>query len=453
MKPGKILIIDDEKDIRNLMQEIFEEEGYQVYLAANGQQARQAWQEHPADLIFLDIWMPDVDGVSLLKEMRDSGILTHSSVIMMSGHGTIETAIEATKLGAYDFLEKPLSLGKLLVTAERALQHLQLDQENKHLKQKLPEQLLPIGKSKVVQNLRDTIERLSKFTMPLLITGESGVGKHHIAEAIHKLSERKTRRFYKLNALDFDEQERFILGEKTPEGKILQGELALVDGGTLMISDVETLSERGQQFLFQLLTQKSYYRLQCDQPSPLDVRVIALSKTGLDEVVTEGEFREDLAQKLSVMPIFIPALRQHTEDVPELVEYFLDYFLTHEGLNYREFPLSVKNILRQYSWPGNFRELKNLIQRLLIMGSGMVNEAEIKQALENAKPHETMPANIVDTSLNLKQAKEHFEAAYLGQLLRETGGNVTETARRSGVERTNLYRKLKSLGLDPKNPK
>lgn len=453
MKPGKILIIDDEKDIRNLMQEIFVEEGYQVNLAANGQQARQAWQEQPADLIFLDIWMPDVDGVTLLKEMRDSGILTHSSVIMMSGHGTIETAIEATKLGAYDFLEKPLSLGKLLVTAERALKHLQLDQENKHLKQKLPEQLLPIGKSKVVQNLRETIERLSRYTMPLLITGESGVGKHHFAEAIHKTSDRASRRFYSISALDFDEQERLLLGEKNTDGKVLQGELALIDGGTLMIADVENLSERGQLVLLQLLTQKAYFRLRCDQATPIDVRIIALSKFGLDELVAEGSFREDLAQKLSVMPIFIPALRQHTEDVPELVEYFLEHFLTHEGLNYREFPLSVKNILRQYSWPGNFRELKNLIQRLLILNTGAVTDSEIKQALERSKPQESQPMSMVDTSMNLKQAKDYFEAAYLGQLLRETGGNVTETARRSGVERTNLYRKLKTLGLDPKNPK
>lgn len=453
MKPGKILIIDDEKDIRNLMQEIFVEEGYVVNLAANGQQARQAWQEQPADLIFLDIWMPDIDGITLLKEMRDSGLLTHSSVIMMSGHGTIETAIEATKLGAYDFLEKPLSLGKLLATAERALKHLQLDQENKHLKQKLPEQRLPIGKSKVAQNLRETIERLSKYTMPLLITGESGVGKHHFAEALHKFSDRAHRRFYKINALDFNDQERVLLGEKSSDGKILQGQLALVDGGTLLITDVETLSERGQLFLLQLLTQKAYFRLNCDQASPINIRIITLSRFGLEDVVADGTFREDLAQKLSVMPIFIPALRQHTEDVPELVEYFLEIFVTHEGLNYRDFPLSVKNILRQYSWPGNFRELKNLIQRLLIMNKGMVTDNEIKQALENSKPQETQPANMVDTSMNLKQAKDSFEAAYLGQLLRETGGNVTETARRSGVERTNLYRKLKTLGLDPKNPK
>lgn len=455
MKPGKILIIDDEKDIRSLMNEIFSEEGYQVSMAANGQQARLAWQDSVPDIIFLDIWMPDVDGISLLKEMVEQGVLQHSAVIMMSGHGTIETAIEATKLGAYDFLEKPLSLGKLLAAAERAQNHIQLFQENRHLKQKLPEQRLPIGKSKIAQELRDTITRLSKYTMPILLTGESGTGKHHLAHSIHKLSDRKSQQELEINCLDFDEQIRFILGEKNPsDGSGHQkGELILADGGTLILSNIEAMPEQGQNMLFQILTQQTFFRLNSDTPTPINVRILALSKTGLDEAVKTGHFREDLAQKLNIMPIHLPALRQHTEDVPELVDYFSDFFMNHDGLEYREFPLPVKNILRQHSWPGNFRELKNLVQRLLIMGTGEVKEAEVKQALENISANEAAEQKIVDTSMNLKQAKESFEAAYLSQLLRETGGNVSETAKRSGVERTNLYRKLKNLGIDPKNPK
>lgn len=453
MKPGKILIIDDEKDIRNLMNEIFAEEGYQVTLAANGQQARQAWQEGSHDIIFLDIWMPDIDGITLLKEMVETGVLAHSAVIMMSGHGTIETAIEATKLGAYDFLEKPLSLGKLLVTAERALKHIQLHQENRQLKQKLPDQLLPIGKSKIATELKETIERLAKYTMPVLLIGETGTGKHHLAEAIHKLSNRKTGKFYEISGLDFDEQEKFILGEKTDEQQLFNGELIHVDGGTLVISNVESLSDKGQLFLLQLLKQQHFYRVNCEQPTPIDVRVIALTKGTQEELIENEHFRDDLAQTLSVMPIHIPALRQHTEDVPEIVDYFVDYFMNHEGLSYREFSLAGKNILRQYSWPGNFRELKNLIQRILIMGSDEVKEEEIKQALENITNREETTQSIVDTTLSLKEAKEKFEAAYLSQLLRETSGNVSETAKKSGVERTNLYRKLKHLGIDPKNPK
>ncbi len=452
MKLGKILIIDDEKDIRNLMNEIFIEEGYQLTLAANGQQAREAWQDRIPDIIFLDIWMPDIDGITLLKEMVAEGILSHSVVIMMSGHATIETAIEATKLGAYDFLEKPLSLGKLLATAERAQNHLQIFQENKYLKQKLPGQLLPIGKSKIALELGENITRLAKYSMPILLTGESGTGKHHFAESIHKLSNRKDNRLLEINCLDFDKQETFLLGDKTLEPP-QTGELILADGGSLILSNIENLSARGQNVLFQLLTQQSFFRKHASQATKIDVRILCLSNKGLDEAVIKNGFREDLAQKLSIMPISLPALRQHTEDVPELVDYFSDYFINHEGLAYREFPLAVKNILRQHRWLGNFRELKNLIQRLLIMGSGVVQESEIKNALETITAQENSKDLIADTSITLKQSKEHFEAAYLSQLLRETGGNVSETAKRSGVERTNLYRKLKNLGIDPKNPK
>lgn len=452
MKPSKILIIDDEKDIRNLMNEIFIEEGYQVTLAANGQQAREAWQARVPDIVFLDIWMPDVDGITLLKEMVSGGILQHCAVIMISGHGTIETAIEATKLGAYDFLEKPLSLGKLLATAERAQKHIQLFQENRQLKQKLPEQLLPIGKSKTSLELSETITRLAKYSMPILFTGESGTGKRHFATAIHKLSNRKTHRFLEVNCLDFNEQERFLRGDKLANPP-QQGELILADGGSLILSNIEKLSEQGQNLLFQILTQQSFFRLNSNQPTQIDIRVIAISKTGLNEVVKNGSFREDLAQKLAIMPIALPALRQHTEDIPELVDYFSNYFMNLEGLAYREFPLSVKNILRQHRWLGNYRELKNLVQRLMIIGSGEVQESEIKKAIENITAKESSKKLIADTSISLKKSKEYFEAAYLSQLLRETGGNVSETAKLSGVERTNLYRKLKNLGIDPKNPK
>lgn len=452
MKPGKILIIDDEKDIRNLMEEIFTEEGYQVTTAANGQQAQKAWREQSADLVFLDIWMPDIDGITLLKQMIDEQVLENSCVVMMSGHGTIETAIEATRLGAYDFLEKPLSLAKLLITAERAMEHIQLHQENRHLKQKIPDQILPIGKSKVIAELRNTIKRLSKYTMPVLVIGESGTGKHRLAEAIHKLSDRKDHKIVEINGADFDDQARLLIGEES-EGQIFRGELERADGGTLIVSNFESLSPRGQDCLSQLIYDSSYSRLGSDRKIQLNVRVIVLTEVDPEELTKSRSIREDLINRLNVMPVYVPSLRQHTEDIPELIDYFVDFFLTTEGLNYREFDLSAKNVLRQYSWPGNFKELKNCIQRLLILGDGEVTDAEVKKLLESNKQDNNLSLATVDTSINLKQAKERFEAAYLSQMLRETGGNVTETARLSGVERTNLYRKLKTLNIDPKNPK
>lgn len=445
MKPGKLLIVDDERDIRSLMEEIFSEEGYQVETAANGTQAQKVWRNFLPDIIFLDVWMPDIDGISLLKQMQEEGVLENTKVIMMSGHGTIETAIEATRLGAYDFLEKPLSLAKLIVTAERAIEHNQLNQENRQLKQKQPDQFLPIGKSKTVIQLRETLDRLSKFTMPILVTGEPGTGKHHFAEAIHKTSQRNKGSLSEFYALDFNQLCQ-------PDNlDTLKKTLREVHQGTLVIANVEELTEEAQAMLANIVLKQCY---QIDNKSDavcIDIRVIALTKQDLEGLVEKQLFREDLYQRLKVMPMHIPALRQHTEDIPELIEYFVNHFVTYEGLEYRHFSVSAQNILRQHTWPGNLKELKNLIQRLLILGSDDVSDEEVKELLMNSQASNSI-GEVVDTNLSLKEGKEQFEARYLSQLLRETGGNVSETAKRSGVDRTNLYRKLKTLGIDPKNP-
>lgn len=445
MKPGKLLIVDDEKNIRDLMQEIFEEEGYQVETAANGVQAKKAWQKMLPDVIFLDIWMPDIDGISLLKEMQHEQILEHTKVIMMSGHGTIETAIEATKLGAYDFLEKPISLAKLIVSAERAIEHNRLHQENRQLKQKQPDQFLPVGKSKTIVQLRETIERLSKFTMPILITGEPGTGKHYVAKALHKTSSRKDLPFREITAIDFN---RCVDDNNQMQ---LHSLLREVDHGTLVISNLELLSNDAQNILADLIQNQHYQTVSSSEFITRDIRVIALAKHELDSEVDQNQFREDLYQRLKVMPIHLPSLRQHTEDIPDLIDYFVNFFVTREGLEYRHFSVPAQNIMRQYGWPGNLKELQNLIQRLLILGSDEISDSEIKTALTKTESVSEQGATI-DTTIALKEAKDRLEGAYLSQLLRETGGNVSETAKRSGIDRTNLYRKLKSLGIDPKNP-
>jgi DNA-binding NtrC family response regulator len=455
VKLGKILIVDDEKDIRNLMEEIFTEEGYQISTAANGQQAIKAWYEQAPDVIFLDVWMPDIDGITLLKSMLDKQELSHSCVVMMSGHATIETAIEATKLGAYDFLEKPLSLAKILISAEKAMEHVALHQENKQLKQKLPEQFLPIGKSKLIAQLRETIERLAKYSMPILITGEKGTGKLRLAEAIYRLNEQQNQKILHLNAGEFSSRQQTLVGTEEKEGvkrHVTRGDISLLDGGTLIINSLEKLEKNGQDFLAQLIFEENYTRLGADAPTPIKIRVLAISNSSIAELQAQN-FNKDLIKRLEIMQIQMPSLRQHTEDLPELIDYFIDFFLTHEGLKYRKFTTAAQNILRQYSWPGNFKELKNVIQRLLILGEGEVSDDEVKTLLESSRK-DNQPSNIhVDTSINLKRSKEKFEASYLRQLLTETGGSVSETARLAGLERTNLYRKLKSLGINPKNPK
>ena len=445
MKPGKLLIVDDEKDIRSLMEEIFLEEGYQVETAANGVQAQKAWRTFLPDIIFLDVWMPDIDGISLLKQMQDESVLDDAKVIMMSGHGTIETAIEATKLGAYDFLEKPLSLAKLIVTAERAMEHNLLHVENRQLKQKQPDIFLPTGKSKAVVQLRETIERLSKFTMPILVTGESGTGKHHFAEALHKTSQRQQNPYAQYHALDFN---KLCLPENSDK---LKKALREVHQGTMIIAHIEQLSNEAQAQLSNIVLKQCYQVDNSSDSICIDIRVIALTKTDLENEVENKTFREDLYQRLKVMQIHIPALRQHTEDIPELIEYYVDQFVTFEGLEYRHFSVSAQNILRQHNWPGNLKELKNHIQRLLILGKGEVSDDEVRDLLISAQASNNL-GEVVDTTHSLKEAKDSFEARYLSQLLRETSGNVSETAKRSGVDRTNLYRKLKALGIDPKNP-
>lgn len=442
MRLGKLLIIDDEKDIRELMQEIFAEEGYMVQTAANGEQARNQWRQFLPDIIFLDVWMPDIDGISLLKEIQQESTLQHTKVVMMSGHGTIETAIEATKLGAYDFLEKPLSLAKLTVTAERAMENARLNQENRQLKQSFPEQFMPVGKSKSVIQLRETIERLSKFTMPILIEGEAGVGKHHLAQALHKTSNRKQAALVEITAQDLN---RLLENPSSESVKRLKE----ADLGTLVVSQIAQLLPAGQNLLFDLIQQQKIHL--AGENVFLDIRLLILSKGNLESVVASGHFREDLYERLKVIPIQVPSLRQHTEDIPELVDFFVNHFVTHESLEYRHFSVPAQNVLRQYSWPGNLKELKNLIQRLMILGEGDVSDEEVRNYLRES-PTASQQTCAIDTSINLKEAKDKLEAAYLSQLLRETGGNVAETAKRSGLERTNLYRKLKALGIDPKNP-
>lgn len=448
---GKLLIVDDEKDIRNLMQEIFAEEGYQVLTAANGVQARNAWRDNVPDVIFLDIWMPDVDGLSLLKEMQAEKLLDHTTVVMMSGHGTIETAIEATRFGAYDFMEKPLSLAKLIVMAERALQHNRLEHENRRLKNKQPGLVMPVGKSKLMREQRSTIERLSKYTMPILLTGEAGSGKHFFASALHQVSPRKNAPTFNLHAKDFSEQLDQWLGTSETRNTMV-GQIEQIKSGTLVLSNVDQLSEDAQSCLADLIFSQAYRRQGADKLYPIDIRLVCTTRIDLEQTVELGQFRDDVFKRLNVMPIVIPALRQHSEDIPELVSYFVDHFTQQEGLPNRIFSDSVLSLLRQYAWPGNLRELQNLVQRLLILGtSPEVTEEEVRHSLTQSSQQYYNSASI-DTSMNLKSAKESFEAAYLKQLLRETSGSVSETARRSGIERTHLYRKLKALEIDPKDP-
>jgi DNA-binding NtrC family response regulator len=452
MSATHILVVDDEPDIRGLVQEILEDEGYRVSGAESGTAARQALRERRPDLILLDIWMPDLDGISLLKEWaQDEGL--PCPVIMMSGHGTVETAVEATRLGAYDFLEKPLSMAKLLLTVERALEAEKLQQENLGLKRRAPLVHEPAGHSAAMQRLREQVKRIAQHDTWVLITGESGSGRETFARYLHAQSPRRDRPFVDLSvsALIGGNAARELFGSEEA-GLTHYGSLEKAAGGTLLMDEVADMDLEAQALLLGALDNGSFLRVGGAEPVAIDVRIIAVTQRNLEDEVRAGRFREDLFYHLNVVPLNIPALRDHAEDVPDLLNYYLDFFATHEKLPYRRFSVGAQNFLRNYDWPGNVRELKNLVQRALILGGGdEITQQEVEGALGAPQPIQVQPLEgLVSFDQPLREARDQFEKAYLDYQLEKHSGNVSKMAKEAGMERTHLYRKLRSLGVEIK---
>ncbi|WP_126457046.1 sigma-54-dependent transcriptional regulator [Sulfuriflexus mobilis] len=453
MSTAHILVVDDEPDIRNLVQEILIDEGYDVTVAENAAAARAARRARRPDLILLDIWMPDVDGITLLKEWQAEGT-GNAPVIMMSGHGTVETAVEATRLGAYDFIEKPLSLAKLLLTAERALEADKLQRENVDMREHLRPVIEPLGKSVCMQQLREQIERVAEHDAGVLITGEPGSGKHQAALYLHSKSNRGKGSFIEVGVASItDEHSAVELFGSERNGKISYGRLEQANGGTLFFDDIADMDLATQGRLVSALDTGSFVRVGGSEAVKIDVRVIAASHHDLQQKVAAGEFRDDLYYQLSVVPVRIPALREHSEDIPELLNHFVDLFVTHDHLPYRSFSVAAQNRLRNYGWPGNIRELQNMVQRVLINGgSSSVELDEIEPMLneDRLRSQSSMQGVPQVFDLPLREAREQFEKAYLEHRLQEAGGSVGKVAKLAGIERTHLYRKLRALGIDTK---
>jgi two-component system nitrogen regulation response regulator NtrX len=454
MNPGYILVVDDEPDIRRLLQEILTDEHYRVVTAENAGAAREAVRRQRPDLVLLDIWMPDTDGISLLREWSESGTL-EMPVIMISGHGTVETAVEATRLGAYDFIEKPLSMGKLLVTVERALENDKLRRENLRLRRQAEPATTLIGKSPLMQQLRENIERIAAADAWVLISGEPGSGKAVAARYLHAHSGRKDAPFVEvsLSAIAPQHVAAQLFGQEQ-KGAIKPGSFEQAGGGTLLLNEINDLDNATQARLLDALEQKHFIRVGGHKQVAMDVRIIAASDQDLQKAVEEKRFREDLYYRLNVVPLRVPSLREHHEDVPELINFYVNWMADNEHLPYRKFTTGALNLLRNYSWPGNVRELRNLVQRLLILNRGEeVTESEVEQTLGAPAPvsAEAYPPTLME--MPLRDARDQFEKAYLEHHLKRSGGNVAEVARMSGMERTHLYRKLKQLGVNPKTPK
>ncbi len=449
VNPPRILVVDDEPDIRRLVCEILEDEGYQVTTAENATEARTLKVSTNPHLILLDIWMPDTDGITLLKEwVAEDSLLC--PVVMMSGHGSVESAVEATKLGAYDFLEKPLSLAKLLLVVARALEASNLQRENAGLKQQLVTDIEPIGKSAAVARTKDQLKRLAQHDTRVLFVGEAGAGKELYARYLHNNSARREGPFVDVSVGSISPENAAVeFFGKENDGRVFPGLLERGNRGTLFLSEIAGMDQETQLRLLSALASSSFLRVGGSEAVRVDVRVLASTRIDLAEEVKSGRFRHDLYYLLNEVTLDIQALRNHSEDIPGLLSFYVDYFVSHDKLAFRKFSMAAQNFLRNYSWRGNVRELKNLVQRLMILGVGEEIELdEVKLALGTVISDSAPSASVPDFyNLPLKDARDQFEKAYLEYHFERSGGSVAKLSAAVGIERTHLYRKLHSLNI------
>jgi DNA-binding NtrC family response regulator len=446
MTASRILVVDDEADIRGLLKEILSEEGYEVDVAADAGQARSSRASQVPDLVLLDIWMPDTDGITLLREWSVTDGYD-CPVVMMSGHGTVETAVEATRLGAFDFVEKPLSLTKLLRTVERAL--------DAGRRKKLSERTsgatlaVPIGKSKVTQALRDQVQHAASSSSPVLLVGELGSGREAYARYLHSLSPRSAKPFTMVVAASLSGDPAAALFGRERDGRIEMGAFDQAAGSTLYLNGLEDLSVDAQRALTGAIEQNGYTRLGGRELLPLNVRWISSAQEGFELRAVPEPFRRDLLAHLNVITLRVPPLREYAEDVPDLLRFYVDRLVDDQHLPLRRFSVAAQNRLRNYPWPGNVGELKNLVQRVLILGAGeeiRLEEIERELAVKLAVDEPLVKQDLL--ALPLREAREQFERAYLQQQLLLCNGKVGQLAKRVGMERTHLYRKLRALGVD-----
>ncbi len=447
MSTPHVLVVDDEADIRTLIKDILTDEGYEVTNAGDAAEARAARQDGQFDLILLDIWMPDTDGISLLREWSAQGDLD-CPVVIMSGHGTVDTAVEATRLGAFDFVEKPLSIAKLLRTVERALEAAK--RQSSTARKLLPSLLAPVGRSKVMQSLRDQVQQYANHDSSVLLIGEPGTGRGAFARYIHALSDRAEGPLVNLLSASLTESnaEEQLFGAET-NGEVHNGYFERAKNGTLIIDELTDLNELAQKLIMSALEQGEFVRRGGHEAIKVQTRVLATAKSEYESKVEDGSLRRELVSDLNILSLRVPPLREYAEDVPELLSYYVDKLVDGEGLSFRRVGVAAQNRLRNYPWPDNVRELKNLVRRLLITGSDEEISLEEVEKEIDAAAHSDEPLVKQDLlSLPLREAREQFERAYLQQQLVLCDGKVGKLAKRVGMERTHLYRKLRSLGVD-----
>ncbi|HSQ31987.1 MAG TPA: sigma-54 dependent transcriptional regulator [Gemmatimonadaceae bacterium] len=447
----RILIVDDEQGIRAALGQLLEFEGYEVRAVGNAVDAIAEYQKQRPDLVFLDVKMPGIDGVEALKKLKE---LDESAIIVMiSGHATIQTAVEATQLGAYDILEKPLDTDRILVTLRNALQHLDLHEENARLRETIQSRYEIVGKSYGIRAVIDKIERVAKTPARVLITGENGTGKELVARAIHAQSTRADGPFVEVNCAaipsELIESELFghMKGSFTGAVADRAGKFEQAHGGTLFLDEVGDMSLAAQAKVLRVLQDGVVTRIGGSKPVEVDVRVLAATNKRIENEIAEGRFREDLYYRLNVVPIHVPPLRERREDIPLLVAHFVGVLTRVDGMAPRTIAPEAVQRLSQLEWPGNVRELRNTIERLLILSSGPRITAEDVARLVGTRDTEQAGLGSLLDCKTFEEFKHAAERAFLLAKLREFDWNVSETARGLDMPRSNLYKKIERYGL------
>jgi two-component system nitrogen regulation response regulator NtrX len=448
VKP-RVLIVDDEDAVRSSLKMIFEYEGYEVLLAANGPVGLKLAEQESPDLVFLDIKMPQMDGLEVLKQLKEKD--GSIPVVILSGHGTVKTAVEAVKLGAYDFIEKPPDSERILIAARNALGQKRLVEENRRLKLVFDDRYRMVGLSAALEKVWEAVRRAAPTSATVLITGESGVGKELVARAIHRNSNRGDEAFVQVNCAAIPEEliESELFGHEkgsfTGATEKQIGKFELAHKGTIFLDEVGDMSLRTQAKVLRVLQEGEVERIGSQRTIQVDVRTIAATNKNLEEEIAKGRFREDLFFRLSVVPIHVPALRERPEDLRPLVEHFVRQFRAENNVRPGGFTPAAVEMLARHPWRGNVRELKNTIERLLIMvDDDQVKPEHLADVLR--RPAEE-PAPAPAGGGTLRDFKEGAERAFLVQKLRENGWNISATAAAIGTPRSNLYKKLEAYGI------
>ncbi len=453
---GRVVIIDDEPDIRTALSGVLSDEGHTVCSADTAQAGVELVVEKLPDLCFLDVWLPDGDGLDVLVQIRKA--VPNCQVIMISGHSTIETAVKATQQGAVDFLEKPLGLEKVLLSAQTALRLRRLTDENENLRGRIEEKYRLIGESASIERVRQQIQRMGRSQATVLITGENGTGKENVCRSIHAVSERAQGPFVAVNCAAIPEEliESELFGHEkgafTGAVAMHRGKFELAHQGTLFLDEIGDMSLKTQSKLLRVLQDRQIERVGGTRQIDVDVRVIAATNKELREEIAKGSFREDLFYRLNVLPVSLPPLRDRGEDIILLARHFLADYCRENGEADKALSPVAQKMLRAHTWPGNVRELKNLMERMSILVAGNVVEAEdlqncgmsIPSTEERVRPTE----DILSSCDDFRLAKARFEREFILSKLKVCGFSVSKTAEKIGMERTHLYRKLKQLEIE-----